>query len=111
MTLGAKIIDCGGQRCHLLTNQMFVSDNGMVVIAVDIQPYELRQAFMSIYNRKAPKSCVRAERQRRQIRERMYAFTVPVNVLTRFLWSVFHKTLRLLIIFILSMNVGRTKAS
>ena len=37
----AKIIDCGGQRCYILTNQLFVSENGLVVIVVDVQRYEL----------------------------------------------------------------------
>ena len=40
----AKIIDCGGQRCYLLTNQLFVSENGLVVIVVDVQRYELTEA-------------------------------------------------------------------
>ena len=40
----AKIIDCGGQRCYLLTNQLFVSENGLVVIVVDVQHYELTEA-------------------------------------------------------------------
>ena len=40
----AKIIDCGGQRCYLLTNQLFVSENGLVVIVVDVQRYKLTEA-------------------------------------------------------------------
>ena len=39
----AKIIECGGQRCYLLTNQLFVSENGLVVIVVDVQRYELTE--------------------------------------------------------------------
>ena len=39
----AKIIDCGGQRCYLLTNQLFVSENGLVIIVVDVQRYELTE--------------------------------------------------------------------
>ena len=41
-TKRAKIIDCGGQRCYLLTDQLFVSENSLVVvIVVDVQRYDL----------------------------------------------------------------------
>ena len=43
------------------------------------------------------------------LRERTYAFTVPVSVLTRFLVSLLAFTRRCVSLFILSMNVGRTK--
>ena len=45
----AKIIDCGGQRCYLLTNQLFVSENGLVVIVVDAQRYELTETSFHEY--------------------------------------------------------------
>ena len=45
----AKIIDCGGQRCYLLTNQLFVSENGLVVIVVDVQRYERTEASFHEY--------------------------------------------------------------
>ena len=38
-----KVIDCGGHRAYMLTNQLFISDNSLVLIVVDSSQYKFTQ--------------------------------------------------------------------
>ncbi|XP_062511378.1 malignant fibrous histiocytoma-amplified sequence 1 homolog [Corticium candelabrum] len=38
-----KLLDCGGHRAYMLTNQLFISDNSLVLIVVDSNQYKFTQ--------------------------------------------------------------------